>query len=67
MWQVYIGCDEWQDCPRFEDVRNAEKYISEWHGNFIMGLYPATHVWIENLQTMEKIVFLETGDEDEDN
>jgi hypothetical protein len=64
-YEVYIGCEEWQDITRFSTLLEAEEYVSSWNYNFIMGLYPARTGWIENLSTGEKTVFLETerGDE----
>lgn len=56
MFEVYIGCEEWQDITQFNTQAEAQIYVNGHSLN--MGLYPATDGWIENLSTGEKDIFL---------
>lgn len=48
-YEVYIGCEEWQETTQFKTYREAFEYIDN-HPK-VMGLYPADEIWIENLKT----------------
>ncbi len=49
MYEVYIGCEEWQETEDFETLDEARIYIEGWRKEkFSMGAYTATQGWIRN-------------------
>ena len=46
MFEVYFGCEEWQDVNEFETLKEAQKYAAEKART--MGLYTADEAWIKN-------------------
>lgn len=54
-FEAHVGCEEWQeseDCSTYEE---AVDYLKE---NEELGSYPATYMYIENLETGEIVDIL---------
>ena len=49
MYEVYVGCEEWQEITKFETLEKAREAVADWKKiGFTMGLYTAEDCWIEN-------------------
>lgn len=67
MYEVAIGCAEWDEEETFETLEEAEKYIASWREKgFNYGSYAASYGWIENTETGEKTIFWDVPENDED-
>lgn len=51
-YEVYIGCEEWQDSGFFNSMVEVQRHIRSWElEDFTMGSHSATEGWIENIKT----------------
>lgn len=54
-YEVYIGCEEWQDFETVNSLQEVKKYFNYWRKEkFTMGLYHADEAYYENVKTGEK-------------
>lgn len=49
MFEVYLGCEEWQEVDKFTSIEEARAYVEEQREyGFTNGLYTADEGWIKN-------------------